>query len=1223
MSKEERLRAFLRGLVSPYREHRLTMPLDVTYIEAQAHLSQRTPTQTPVAAPIQADADTVWRPQQRRGGGQAGRGGDSDRPGRRCFYCHKPYEGRNHKCSSCHPFSNCSLGVVGSTGLLFLRGEIGGSKVTFLVDSGASHNFISSRLAPRNVRGSGSVSLADGSKKPVCGPVELLFEVQDRSMKAVFLVTELKFEAILGLPWLAQVQASATIDWVNKSLRFNKVETKAAPPPSRVIMSAIELNSMLADDVDGEDEVFVISIQKVLEPDSRVSKLVKEYSSVFPDALPLELPPDRGSAFRIVLRPGTRPKVRPMKRYSHTDMESLKKEIESLLNAGLIKTSESEFGAQILFVNKKDGTRRMVIDYRSLNEDTVRDVYPLPLIDQIFDRLGDARIFSKLDLRSGYHQQLLESGDTYKTAFRTPMGNFEFLVLPFGLTNAPAAFVRMIGKVFPAKQFENFMVPYLDDLLVFSKNVDDHLLHLRRVLERLKESRLFAKLSKCTFGVSEVEYLGFLVGADGIRSDPAKVEAINKMVAPKNVPELRSFLGMVVYFSRFIKGFADTTTPLNALIKKGVPFVWASEHQHAFDSLKRSLSSAPVLRPFDPRHEIVVQTDASDRAVGAVLLQRAPSGPLRPVAFLSRTLSPAEVKYSAQEKEAAAVVHAFKKWEHYLMGVGFQLETDHQSFIHLKESKTPSPRLTRWLDFLAEFHYKATYRPGATNNTADCLSRLVPMISAISGPAADGDMLEKIKAGYDKDTYFGPVYKALVLNEKVVTRYKRRLTHFYAKDGLLFFRDSPQDRTCIPDSPELKLLLMSEGHDAVTSGHLGVENTYAALSRRFFWPRMGRSVEKFVRGCSICQRTKADHGATPGLLKPLEIPARPFESLGLDLVTGLPVSNGYDAILTVVDRFSKLAHFLPTTKTVSAQGVADLFAKEIFRHHGLPMSLVSDRDPRFTSDFWKALFEKLQVKLSMSTADHPQSNGQTERANGSIVQMLRAYSFEQPDTWSTHLPLLEFAFNSARNASSGVSPFAAVYGFQPTAPADIYSAGPTPQDTPLLLRLATVQKFIRENLQAAQDAQATRANESRRDVVYKVGDRVLLRSDQARSSTSVSDSVKLRDVYTGPFAVTGIGDNYVELDLPPHMKIHNRINITKVKPFVPPVVENEEPEAEEDGSYEVERILKKRTRGRGNKRRTQYLVRWKGYSADYDLWIDEDELKDAPEIVAEFKAKAK
>ena len=377
----------------------------------------------------------------------------------------------------------------------------------------------------------------------------------------------------------------------------------------------------------------------------------------------------------------------------------------------------------------------------------------------------------------------------------------------------------------------------------------------------------------------------------------------------------------------------------------------------------------------------------------------------------------------------------------------------------------------------------------------------------------------------------------------------------------------------------------------------------------------------YVRGCNTCQRTKADHGATPGLLKPLEIASRPFESLGLDLITGLPVSSGFDAILTVVDRFSKLAHFLPTTKTVTAQGVADLFAREIFRHHGLPVSLVSDRDPRFTSDFWKALFEKLQVKLSMSTADHPQSNGQTERANGSIVQMLRAYSFEQPDTWSTHLPVLEFAYNSAKNASSGVSPFAAVYGFQPTAPADVYSAGPAPGETPLLLRLASVQRFIKENLQAAQDAQATRSNASRRDIVYKVGDRVLLRSDQARSSTSVSDSVKLRDIYTGPFPVTAVGDNFVELDFPSHMKIHNRVNVTKVKLFTPSVVPNEEPAPEEDGSYEIERILKRRTRGRGRSRRTQFLVRWKGYSADHDLWLDEENLTDAPEIVAEFEAK--
>jgi hypothetical protein len=712
-----------------------------------------------------------------------------------------------------------------------------------------------------------------------------------------------------------------------------------------------------------------------------------------------------------------------------------------------------------------------------------------------------------------------------------------------------------------------------------------------------------------------------LVTADGIKSDPAKVEAIMKMPTPKDVSELRSFLGMVTYFSRFIQGFAEIALVLHALTKKGTPFVWTAEHQSAFERLKESLTKTPVLRPFDPTHEIVVQTDASDRAIGAVLLQRPPSGALRPVAYLSRKLSPAEGNYSVQEKEAAAVVHAFKKWEHYLMGIEFTLETDHQSFIHLKESKNPSPRLLRWLDFLALFHYKPHYIAGKTNHTADCLSRLVPDLSVISGPVADGEVIAKIKSGYADDPYFSPVFRSLILGEKVEAKFKSRLVHFYATDGVLFFRDASGDRTCIPKIAELKLQLLRECHESATAGHLGVENTYVLLARRFFWPKMGTQVRTWVRGCIACQKTKPDLRGTVGLFKPLELPTAPWESIGMDFITALPPAQGYDSIMTVIDRHTKMAHFIPTQKDVTAQGVAELFAGQIFRLHGLPKSIVSDRDSKFTSEFWKALFKRLDVKLSMSTADHPQSNGQTERANGAIIQMLRSFCYEKPDSWIGQLPLLEFAYNSARSSSSERSPFVVAYGLQPLAPADIYSpVPPTADPGDLVNRIKGIHQWVRDNLVQASDEQAVRANETRREAKFKQGDMVLLDAEHARSSTAVSDNNKMKEVFSGPFKILQVGEGYVELDLPPRMRIHRRVNVNKIKEYHPPVIPHEEPAPEEDGSYEVESLIKKKRIVRGRKYVLQYLVRWKGYGPENDEWIDRSELqRNATEILMEFE----
>jgi len=1069
MSQAEQARAFLRGLAPPYDSYAVEVIKAAAGLnEAYALLVAKVPEPRPRLAVVEADLDAVG-PFRGREARPIRSSRYTSRPGRQplmsleearkkgvCRWCERRWQ-ENHNCPSS---VFISLGVLGGyKSLLIIEASIEGQNIQCLVDSGASHNFISARYVPQSILPSrtGTVSLADGSRRACTGPVYLAVRVQGQLTSVPFLVMETKFEAILGLQWLSLTQPF--IDWGRRSLTVRARHAEPGKVAASEVLNTVEMEAVLSALNADEDEVFLMSIAEVKEQDPAISRLLKEYECVFPDALPLELPPDRGSSFRIVLTPGALPKVRPMKRFSQRDLESLQAEIEGLLKGGLIKPSESEFGAQVLFVNKKDGSRRMCIDYRSLNANTVRDVYPLPLIDEIFDKLGGSRIFSKLDLRSGYHQQLLAPEDTFKTAFRTPMGNFEFLVLPFGLTNAPSGFVRMIAKTFPRGEFDKFLVPYLDDLLVHSPTKEDHLRHLEAVLRRLKEAKLYAKMSKCTFAVPEVEYLGFLVSAEGIRSDPAKVDPIVAMPPPKDVPQLRSFLGMMTYFSRFIKDFAATSLCLSALTKKGVPFVWTPECQTAFQLLKDALVRTPVLRAFDPKHEIVVQTDASEKAVGAVLLQRFPSGPLRPVAFMSRKLSPAESKYPAQEKEAAAVVFAFKKWEHYLAGAEFRLETDHQSFVHLKTSKSPSPRLVRWLDFLAEFHYIPVYRQGSTNCTADCLSRLVtaedsPALSVISGPAADPAVLKLIREGYSEDPYFAPVHSALVLKEKLNPKFRTRAAHFYAHDGLLFFRDASGDRTAVPKLPELRRQLLCECHEAPTAGHLGVENTYSSLARRFFWPKMGSAVRAWVKGCVACQKTKPDLRGAVGMHQPLDIPSRPWESIGVDFITALPLSAGFDSIMTVIDRHSKMAHFIPTQKSVSAQGVADLFASQIFRLHGLPKSIVSDRDPKFTSDFWTALFKKLDVKLAMSTSDHPQSNGQTERANGAVVQMLRAFCYEKPQSWTEFLPLIEFAFNSAPSSSSSCSPFATVYGFQPLAPADVYT--PTANSSDLAGRIKGV-----------------------------------------------------------------------------------------------------------------------------------------------------------------------
>jgi len=1127
-----------------------------------------------------------------------------------------------------------SLSALSATfSAFYVDASVDGALARVLIDTGASRNFISTvetRRRGLSARGEGSTFyLADGSAHRSPGMVTLPLTIAGFASTAEFLIADIDCPIILGNPWLTF--NAAVIDCASRTLTFSvprgsklstmRHHTAASVEPWCQVVRTERLE-------DGDAHwLCVIQVRKADVRHPRLESVVAEFADVFPDALPLELPPDRGGPFRITLVPGSSPRLRPMRRFSPADMDALAKEITALLEAGLIKPSDSPFGAQVLFVAKKDGTRRMCIDYRSLNEDTIRDAYPLPRIDDLLDRLAGAKWFSKLDLRSAYHQMRVHPDDTHKTAFRTPMGSFEFLVLPYGVQNAPAAFSRMMDQVLPAARFRAFTSVYIDDLLIFSKTLEEHVEHLRVVLDLLRRNKLYVKGSKSVVGAQEVEFLGFLITPDGVRADPAKVDAIRGLRSPATPKEVRSALGMFGYFRHFIKGYASLAAVLETLVKKDAEFVWSADHQAAFDALKVALSTAPVLRVYNQALPITVQTDACDAGLGAVLLQDG-----HPVAYASRKLHVHERAYSVQEKEGLAIVFAVRKWEHYLRGVEFRLETDHKSLVYLKTSKDPTHRIARWLDLLANYAYVPVYRPGETNGTADALSRLAvvsaadppaaPVALAVvtSSPVVDASLVADIKAGYDDDNYFAPVAAALLRDEPIKKGYAQRVSYFSARDGLLFFTSHGESRLAVPNVKRVRDALLAEAHAAPMAGHLGMEATYRAMTARFFWPRMARQVERFVAGCDPCQRTKAVHGAAPGLLRPLPTPARPWDVIGIDFVTDLPVSAGYDAFLTVTDHFSRMVHVIPTTKTVTASESADLLVRHVVRLHGLPLAIVSDRDPRFTSELWQALFESLGTELRMSTADHPQTNGLTERMNGLVLQLIRTCCIDHPHSWAYKLPLLEFAINSHASSATTVSPFQACYGYAPRMPLDLLAANNT--SMPMGLRdVDNIHRLVRDSLSDSKDRMSVSADEHRRPVEYKAGDKVYLTADRA-ATTDATDKRKLRPRFRGPYPIVKVLDNAVELKLPPGSRLHPVFNVSKVKLWHPPATPQPKPGPviDDDGGddeYEVEDILREEVMD-GAK---HYLVRWKGYGPEDDSFVAEDDLF-APEVLAQFKKRS-
>ncbi|CAI7881847.1 unnamed protein product [Closterium sp. NIES-53] len=461
--------------------------------------------------------------------------------------------------------------------------------------------------------------------------------------------------------------------------------------------------------------------RKTLELPPAIQKHLEEFEDVLPDDLPDQLPPYRTHQHEIIEEPGSKPTFRAPYRLSPTELADMKKQIEYLLDKGLIRPSTSPYGAQVLFTPKPDGSLSMCIDYRALNKQTIKNKYPIPRIDDLLDQLRGATVFSKLDLRLGYWQIRMADYSIHKTAFRTRYGSYEYLVMPFGLTNAPATFQAEMNHILRLL-LDECVVVYLDDILIYSRDMKQHIKHLRRVFEILQREKFYVKLSKSEFALKKVQFLGHMVSAQGVHVDPKKIEAVRTWKTPENVKELQQFLGFANYYNRFVPQYAKIATPLTNLLKKNTPFKWEDVHQQAMEQLKTALTSAPVLILPDPEKDYVIEADASDQAVGALLMQDQGKG-LQPIAYLSKKSHGAELNYPIHDKEALAIITAFKTWRCYLEGRKTTVYTDHYSLKYLKTQPTLSRRQVRWIDFLeTHFDYDIVYKSGHKNK-ADALSR--------------------------------------------------------------------------------------------------------------------------------------------------------------------------------------------------------------------------------------------------------------------------------------------------------------------------------------------------------------------------------------------------------------------------------------------------------------------------------------------------------------------
>ncbi|KAI3814357.1 hypothetical protein L1987_19110 [Smallanthus sonchifolius] len=716
--------------------------------------------------------------------------------------------------------------------------------------------------------------------------------------------------------------------------------------------------------------------------------IIRDFPEVFPEDLS-GLPPVRQVEFRIDLVPGANPVARAPYRLAPSEMQELASQLQELSDKGFIRPIHSPWGAPVLFVKKKDGSFRMCIDYRELNKLTIKNCYPFPRIDVLFDQIQCSTCFSKIDLRSGYHQLRVQEGDISKTAFRTRYGHYEFMVMPFGLTNAPAVFKDLMNRM--CKPYlDKFVIVFIDDILIYSKTKADHEQHLRLVLDLLRKEQLYAKFSKYEFWLKEVQFIGHIVNDKGIHVDPAKIEAVKNWNAPKTPTEVRSFLGLAGYYRRFISNFSKIAVPLTALTHKGKPYEWGPKQEEAFQTLKQKLCNAPILTLPDGNDDLVVYCDASNQGLGYVLMQRG-----KVIAYASRQLKIHEKNYMTHDLELGAVVFALKIWRHYLYGTKCVVFTDHKSLQHIFNQKELNMRQRRWVELLNDYDCEIRYHPGKANVVADALSRKDHVM--LQCVRIQTDIQNRILEAQHVSVTEGNMYEEMSCGVELQLESK--------PNGLIYYLN----RIWVPDRDDLRTFLMNDAHKTRYSIHPGADKMYQDLRQQYWWPGLKKDIALYVAKCLTCSKVKAEHQHPSGLLEQPEIPV-------------------WKCIWVIIDRLTKSAHFLPICEDYRVEKLARIYIDEIVSRHGVPLNIISDRDARFTSRFWQSLQTALGTRLDLSTAYHPQTDGQTERTIQTLEDMLRACVIDFGGNWDSHLSLIEFSYNNSYHTSINMAPFEALYG---------------------------------------------------------------------------------------------------------------------------------------------------------------------------------------------------
>ena len=1082
------------------------------------------------------------------------------------------------------------------------------------------------------------------------------------------------------------------------------------------------------------------------------------------------------SKIEIAMKPETVPISLPPYHASPANREVIDKQMNSWIELGVIEPSKSPWAAPV-FIVYRNGKPRMVIDLRKFNERVIPDEFPLPKQEDILQALNGSQWLSTLDALSGFTQLTLSDSAAEKLAFRTHRGLWQFRRMPFGYRNGPAVFQRIMQNIL-APFLWIFALVYIDDIVVFSLTFEDHLSHLDKVFTAISQANITLSPSKCHFAFQSLLLLGQKVSRLGLSTHKEKVSAITQLDVPRNVSELQTFLGMMVYFSSYVPFYAWIAHPFFQLLKKGSKWEWSSVHQEAFELCKEVLTNAPIRGYAMPGLPYRVYTDACDYGLAGILQQVQPvtirdlkgtkaydrlkkafdkKEPVpqlvtvlskdkndvpnvgewnenfddtlvhveRVVSYWSRVLKSAERNYSPTEREALALKEALIKFQPFLEGVPTLAITDHAALTWSRTFQNVNRRLLTWGTVFAAYpDMQIIHRAGKVHSNVDPVSRLRRRVPITDGPITDdirsvnlsetiedplknmfselgsrfeerllkvaGDYVTTLEdtgdfqvtvdpvtmdsdedlsievsyvssssfsilvgidddeltswtQGYASDPYFSNLLSNLRRESKWNNPSSPQ--YHYGENGLIYFEDwNGNNKLCVPKTLQDKIT--AEIHDSISEGaHAGYYKTYNRIASTYYWPRMSRSIKAFVSTCDICQKAKPRRHAPIGLLRPIPIPTRPFEVISMDFIPELPESNGFDNILVIVDKLTKYGIFIPCSTKITEEETARLFFKHIIAHYGLPQQVITDRDSRWRNDFWGEICRLMGTKRSLTTAHHPQADGQTEILNQTLEIALRAYIGPSRNDWEEHLDALSLAYNSSPHTATTFAPAYLLRGFTPVTCSTLINPPPhIPRPSSWDSGDALSQKAVemwenfesdrtraKEALLLSQIHQQRAYNKGRLIKEFNEGDFVVLNPhslDLLKTEKGRGNKLLMR--YDGPFEIIRkLSPVTYQLRLPASYGLHPVLNIAHLEEYrLSPPSLGDRPtkrlnrqDFDELPEFEAEAIIGERLRKtRKGRRVREFKVRFTGYGPEFDEWLPPRNLRNAPELLAQWQA---